>query len=108
MSEPTNYGKNVGSFFEAASNANCVPKNLAEFLERLLEILNKIEKKSDDKLSSEEMLIELYCRNPWSYWGGWTSSSSEKSPHQTYPIENFLAKLEELVKVIEKNNAQLV
>ena len=69
MSETTitkyeEYKEHVGGFFEAASNANCVPKNLAEFLERLLEILNKIEKKSDDKLSSEEMLIELYCRNP--------------------------------------------
>ena len=109
MSEPTspNYGKNVESFKDALNNG-CAPGNLENFWERLLEILNKIEKKSDDKLSSEEMLIELYCRNPWSYWGGWTSSSSEKSPRQTYPIENFLAKLEELVKVIEKNNAQLV
>ena len=53
------------------------------------------------------MLIELYCRNPWSYWGGWKSSSLKEPTYSTYPIKNFIAKLEELVKHIEEDNAQL-
>jgi len=101
-----NYEENVGGFFEAASNSDCVPKNLAKFWAQLLSILKTILKKPVNELSSEEMLIELFCRNPWSYWGGWTSSSLEKPPHQTYPIETFIAKLEELVKHIEEDNAR--
>jgi len=111
MSETTitnyeKYKENVGGFFEAASNANCVPKNLAEFWAQLLFILEIILEKPVDELSPEEMLLEVFCRNPWSYWSSWTSSSLEKPPHQTYPIKTFIAKLEELVKHIEEDNAR--
>jgi len=106
MSETTipnyeKYKENVGSFFEAASNADCVPKNLAKFWEQLLSILKTILKKSDDKLSSEEMLIEVFCRNPWSYWSSWTTSSFGVAPQPTYPIKTFIGNLEKLVKNIE-------
>ena len=109
MSEPINpkYEENVKSFKDALNNG-CAPVKLEKFWERLLDILNKIEKKSDDELSSEEMLIELYCRNPWSYWGRVKSSSLGVAPYPTYPIKTFIDKLEELVKHIEEDNAQLV
>ena len=111
MSETTitkyeEYKEHVGGFFEAASNANCVPKNLAEFWAQLLFILEIILEKPVDELSTQEMELELYCRKPWLYWSSWTSSSLEKPPHQTYPIETFIAKLEELVKHIEEDNAR--
>ena len=109
MSKPTspNYGKNVESFKDALNNG-CAPVKLEKFWERLLDILNKIEKKSDDELSDQELSLELYCRKSWLYWGGVKSSSLGVAPYPTYPIKTFIAKLEELVKVIEKNNAQLV
>ena len=100
-----NYKENVGSFFEAASNAGCVPKNLSKFWAQLLFILEIILEKPVDELSPEEMLLEVFCRNPWSYWSSWTTSSLGVAPYPTYPINKFMTDLEGLVKSITEKNA---
>ena len=101
-----NYEENVGGFFEAASNADCVPKNLAKFWAQLLFVLKLILEKPVDELSPEEMLLEVFCRNPWSYWSSWKTSSFGVAPQPTYPIKTFIGNLEKLVKNIEEDNAR--
>jgi len=102
MSEPTitNYEENVGSFFNhAVSVGVCAPDDLEIFWARLLIILQSILKKTDDKITLRERSIKLWCSHSWSEWSSLTTSSQP-----TFPIGEFMVKLEELVKGIEENN----
>ena len=102
MAKPTSieYEKNVGSFFDCAVSAGvCAPGDLEIFWARLLIILQSILQKTDEQLTIHESSIELWCSHSWSEWSSLTTSSQP-----TFPIGEFMDKLEELVKVIEENN----
>jgi len=102
MAKPTSieYEENVESFFKNAVRAyGCAPGDLEIFWARLLIILQSILQKTDEQLTIHESLIELYCSHSWSKWSSFATSSQP-----TFPIGEFMDKLEELVKVIEENN----
>jgi hypothetical protein len=102
MSESTNpkYEENVESFFNHAVYVGvCAPGDLEIFWARLLIILQSILQKTDEQLTIHESLIELYCSHSWSVWSNFDTSSQP-----TFPIGEFMEKLEKLVKGIEENN----
>ena len=57
--------------------------------------------KPDDQRSLYESSLLLYCSRHWSYW-----SSFDTSSQPTFPIGEFMTKLEVLVKAIEDDNAR--
>ena len=102
MAKPTSieYEKNVESFFNHAVYVGvCAPGDFKIFWAGLLIILERILKKTDDKITLRERSIELWCSHSWSVWSNFDTSSQP-----TFPIGEFMDKLEELVKVIEENN----
>ena len=101
------YDTNIVSFLNAAIKANCLPENWETLRDNILEILfNNLKKqeypRSLSERSSATDTLELYCRNYWDYWERITSSSLDNPSKKTWPINEFMDKLVELVDTINE------
>ena len=98
----TFFTDNINSFFEEASNEGCLPENCEQVWAKLRCFGENIGHKSTDTLSPHEVLLKVYCSNPWPYWDCWTTSSLGQLPEKTYPINKFMDTLVELINTIEE------
>ena len=100
------YRKNIGSFFDAATSADCCPPNWEELSAKLEAACMDVfggESEEDTKFNETKLRIELKCRKPFSYW---ESSSFGKPPQPTFPIKKCISELEGWVKAIEEDTAR--
>lgn len=102
ISKPSDTLENIGSFFEAASNEGCLPKNYAKFWKTIIAIVTQNVDTNPTTLSPQKGLLEVYCSNPWSYWDSWTTSSLGQLPEKIYSINKFMDTLVKLVNTIEE------
>ena len=101
MTDPLpSYRDNVESFL-AAANVEVLPDNWETLRQSLLSILEPILQKPDDQRSLYESSLLMFCSHNWKDWSGFTTSSQP-----TFPIGEFMTKLEVLVKAIEDDNAR--